>query len=657
MLYSFDIFDTCIGRVLLYPKDVHRAVAYEYLAQSESKKNNEATVRALAQLRIKKERQWHEERAGKEPLLEDILRTYPEELHGVPLNPSLLYELEVQIDKRVSFLIAHHAERIAELRKQGASIVFISDMYHSVRVIRSLLERHCLIEEGDKLYVSSEWGTTKRDGTLFLDVAKDLDVSPRVITHWGDNKRADFLQGRRRGLKAYWWRDGSHNRYERPLYSDDELESADFLFQSKFIGVSRACRLMAPGEVQGSDLFYNVGLPLLVSFVRRLLSQAHERNIEKLLFVSRDGQVFMRIAESLEVPFAKPELVYFYSSRQALFFATIDELKKDKLEWLLLGGQSRCLRDVLKRLSLSLKEVSDCLKKYELTSFWDRALPENRTADFWEMIESADFHLLLKERMQQACMGLKAYFLEMGLDHGKRYAFVDVGWHLRMQAALSRFIEDEFSDGAIPEPFGFYCGVNTFKANGIDASSYDAYFEEASMELDGSSFFKNSRLIEEVFTANVEAQLVGYQPVAGSCELLFSREKRKNAKHIELLAKRDDSLERYLKMVNEHLADYWNDSIAREIVARNVRLFFDNPYRREALMLVGVTAGDDQNEANEVSLVEPFTFTGLFRYSLGRIRGEPVRLPAWKMGAVKASNLFLRIVFRCIFKGIKLISK
>ena len=92
------------------------------------------------------------------------------------------------------------------LINRNTRVFLISDMYLPATVIAEMLKK-CGIEGYEKLYVSSEYGSTKRNGGLFEKVITENRIDRKRMIHIGDHPLADWLIPMRKcGIKAFLYR-------------------------------------------------------------------------------------------------------------------------------------------------------------------------------------------------------------------------------------------------------------------------------------------------------------------------------------------------------------------------------------------------------------------------------------------------------------------
>ena len=113
-----------------------------------------------------------------------------------------LVELEKEIERENLMVNPRILEVIEQKRAEGWQIAFISDMYLDAEFLGGVLRDHGCMKEGDRLFVSSEWGARKDTGELYDVVRREL--MPTEWCHWGDNRRSDVEMAHSKGVMPMW---------------------------------------------------------------------------------------------------------------------------------------------------------------------------------------------------------------------------------------------------------------------------------------------------------------------------------------------------------------------------------------------------------------------------------------------------------------------
>ena len=196
-IISFDVFDTLIIRPgLKTPSDLFD------LIHPEDPTFKARRLEAVGISRLEAEAKGLEDRT-----LTDIYKHLPEydekdeinaELSVCKANPEALKFFNT-VKK------AGKAGKDSKDGKAGKRVVIISDMYLDRPTIENILTNSGFELEGVNVYVSSEYGLTKRSGNLFKKVLREEGMVGREgeVLHIGDHFISDYLNPRKCGMKSF----------------------------------------------------------------------------------------------------------------------------------------------------------------------------------------------------------------------------------------------------------------------------------------------------------------------------------------------------------------------------------------------------------------------------------------------------------------------
>ena len=140
-----------------------------------------------------------------ELMTEEFRKKYGDEAERIAGE---LKELEIKTELEVCRADPWMKKLYEKLLDQGKRVVITSDMYLPETVMEEILAKcgyYRKIEDRngyEKLYVSSEYGLTKRSGRLFNVLIQDLGSDSREIVHIGDNPVSDYIRARQAGIGA-----------------------------------------------------------------------------------------------------------------------------------------------------------------------------------------------------------------------------------------------------------------------------------------------------------------------------------------------------------------------------------------------------------------------------------------------------------------------
>ena len=198
-IISFDVFDTLVIRSVKTPSDVFDLVESAYNTESSAK-----AISGYKSIRMNAEQKARRESVYNEITLEEIFNNL-NDIYGVEVC-NRLKEIELKTELEVCHTNDEMAAFYRRMKDEGKRIVIVSDMYLSGEEIGRILEK-CGFADYERLYVSSDYRKTKRDGSLFDQVITDCCVTDvSRILHIGDHPRSDYSVPKNKGLKAFLYR-------------------------------------------------------------------------------------------------------------------------------------------------------------------------------------------------------------------------------------------------------------------------------------------------------------------------------------------------------------------------------------------------------------------------------------------------------------------
>lgn len=560
-LASFDIFDTTLFRKCGKPESIFLLTAQRLYPTDKAQRE------AFYIWRRRKSRCQCKSPTDKEETLEDMysdsyLKGFPEYTPLQLMNAELLTEQDNLIPN------PEIADRITNLRERGYQIAFISDMYLPSSFLRGLLTKHKIMQEDDNLFVSCEENARKDNGSLFAKIRKDL--SPREWIHVGDNFRSDYKMARKNGIRATLV-DFGFNDAERLLMSAN-AETIHHHEIDILAGYSRAWRLANKNNAY-AEIAADFTAAIYIPYVKWIIRQARDRKIERLYFLSRDGYILMKIAESLNV--TDIQLRYLFVSRKSLTPGFMADFTQDNLLDIS-DGHSIVRKDVNSILSL-LQTSREELSQHNIDlPLGDKIQNIHEQETFLNMIFGSSITDLLKERASIAEESLVRYFRQEGMFDNTKSAMVDVGWLGTSRLMVNRILNRQGHDSTP----SFYFGVRNDVLSPA-AGDYITYFMP---EMVG---YQSMPLIENYLSSSPYQTTTGYMETDGKIVPVFKN--NKNFCHSEV------------SLANTNASEW----IASEIA--NTNIFSD-----EALSLWAKTSLDILTGLKANINLKPFVNTANF---------------------------------------------
>lgn len=333
---TFDVFDTLLLRPLARPEDAF------YLLGAR------LGYPDLRRLRIQAE----EEARRRKELAAGSREVSLEEIWAVLALETGLSQTEgMAAERRLEFDLCranpYFLPVVAALRRQGKTLAVLSDMYLEEETVAALLDR-CGFGTFDACLVSGERGSSKSGGGLYR-LAQKLLGPGRACAHVGDDPWADQRQAEAAGWAAFPYR--NVHRAGAPYRAEDMSPIVGSLYR----GLVNA-RLHNGAELHSRawEYGYVYGGLFAVGYCRFVERLRRELGADRLLFLSRDGAVLLRVYQRL-YPAEGERAVYARWSRLAAAKITADRFRGEYFRRFLThkAGQGFSLGQVLESMELT----------------------------------------------------------------------------------------------------------------------------------------------------------------------------------------------------------------------------------------------------------------------------------------------------------------
>lgn len=445
---SFDIFDTLIKRDCKEPIEVFELM----------EKNLGERFIGFANKRILAERKCLEISNGKEITLDDIYSNFQCEK-----NWDLEFLKEKEIETELQLCQKNKAmEALYEYAVEHCSaVILVTDMYLPRNIIEEILSK-TKIKGYKRIFISSEVGKTKRTGELYKIVINELYKDGIIakahdIIHIGDNFKSDYMRPKQFGIRSIHIPKNSYNTFilypGKPL---TDVQKKEYLTLISYI---------SNHECVNNTWFERIGYeslgPVLYGFSMWIKRQVDQERIDKIFFLSRDGQLMKRAYEYMNSE--QRELCYMYGSRRALIVPTLWACKTiDEMFESMFMPRVSTLNAVISKLGLDELAYESLAQKYGLRYNvfyeYDSFKKEEKFVNFFESIKKDIINNSINE-YHKVVQYLKS------IEFRGKVALVDIGWHGNMQKALKKICQLADIDVTI---LGLYIGIKPY---GTDACS------------------------------------------------------------------------------------------------------------------------------------------------------------------------------------------
>lgn len=430
---SFDVFDTLLLRPVCRPEDLFYLVG-ERLGYPDFKN---LRMRAEEAARKECERlEGHRET--------DLFRIYGwlEREAGICAEEGM--RAEERAEEELCFANPYLLETFRILKERGKRIIALSDMYLSEKQIRRMLEK-CGFAGLEGCLVSCGQRCSKSDGGLY-EAAKRLFGPDRSFVHIGDNPVSDGENAKRAGWSSV--------RYQNVNESGKAYRAVEMspVAGSIYRGLVNA---WLHNGLTCYDKDYEYGFVyggiFALGYCQFIHACAKARGTEKILFLSRDGDILKQVYDRLYPQEAKAGRTrYALWSRLAAAKLSAGFYRQDYFRRFLFHkvNQGYTLREIFS--TMELEDLLDGIEdpRAQLTDK-NAGVVKDYLCGRWEEV------LAHYEKQNEEA---KAYY-EEALSGCRTAAAVDIGWAGSGALALDYLVNRIWKLGC--DITGIVAGTNT----------------------------------------------------------------------------------------------------------------------------------------------------------------------------------------------------
>jgi FMN phosphatase YigB (HAD superfamily) len=555
----------------------------------------------------------------------------------------LCMDEELRLEDELIRPVPDARDLIMALAQRG-KVAFLSDMYLPAAFIKGQLQKHGLWPNECALYVSAEYGCSKRDGSLFREVLAREGIVARRARHIGNDAVSDGRGARAARLRVNLDTRCTLNRYEQIL---QEAASETDGVGSFMAGASRLARLRASnGDAQCRALWEvaaGVAAPTLTAYVIWLFQRAHDLGIRRLYFVSRDGQILMEIARQLSAKWNLDfELRYLYGSRQAWHLPALSAVNERELSWMLTYTTFLSVETAFARVCIEPEYADAQLTKNGFRKEdWQRNLKSAERERLRAVFSDPSVSQKIIAEAQKRRSIVVRYLKQEGLFDCTPSAIIDVGLTGKTLDSLSALFHDK---GVRAVPYGFFFGLVADVSNvepvrspreGFYVDSHRGKSEPVTLE------HRNTML--EMFCAGDHGQVCSYAERGGIVEPVLKEPT--NALVLKW------GLTEVRKAVSAFVKEFeWQRSAISDfqplgrVIGKAMKEFWSHPTYQEAHAWGSFPYIDDQTEAYWKPLAEPFTILDVSHAARGRVIQKHIH--SWNAASGILTSVSLRAGMR-----------
>ena len=447
---SFDIFDTLIFRPVCAPTDLFFFMGekLKFMDFERIRKEMEFKVRQKA----------YKERGSYEVTLEKIYEEV-EKWTGISKEAGIRIETEMELEFCFAnpYMLEVYRSLCEKVKGTEKKIICVSDMYLTSEALNKMLKK-CGYDEFEDIFISCEYGKSKADGALYREVMKKYGSDKKYI-HVGDNPESDGKQAKKSGWEPVHY--ANVNIVGMPYRAED----MSIITGSLYRGIVNSRLYNGLKQFTSEyELGFIYGGIFVVGYCQFIHEYVRNHQIEKLLFLSRDGDVIQKVYEYL-YPEDCIKCEYVYWSRTV---ATKLMAKYDRYDFLRRFvdhkvNQKVTVREVYR--SMGLEDLLDSNKEEFLKDNNAKKIKESLIAR-WEDVMTC---------YQSLSEAGKLYYKKV-LNGCKNALAIDVGWAGSGALALNTLVNKEWKLDC--EITGMIAGSNSVHNAEPNATESFLYTEE-----------------------------------------------------------------------------------------------------------------------------------------------------------------------------------
>lgn len=511
---SFDIFDTLVLRPFTKPNDLFKILGMKYYLSDFNRIRTNAS--ALARDKVE----------HREVKIEDIYKEV-NLMTNIDVKEGAKYEFEAE--KNICYANPYMVQIFNTLVNSGKEVIIISDMYYSKKQIKEILD-NCNIKGYTNLYISNEYKKSKKNHQLFEYVANKYKKNKKII-HIGDTYESDIEPADLIGWDAYY--------YPKTVTFDNKIIKyrISYNIRSVYNAIiqNRFYNGLTDDNITNSKYKYGfvAGGFLALGYTKWIHDIAKNENYDKILFLSRDGDVLKKVYDYLydDIPSE-----YVYWSRHAGIKSTIE---RDLAYFI--------FQFIERRVKLTNKTtVKELLKDAELDFLIPKLKQISINKNQFINSDICDkIIMLIKDNIEEVRKisidyktAAKKYF-EPILKNCSKVLIVDIGWKGSSLTSLKYLIEEVWKfpiivKGTLIGNYAYKKGYDTSMLQSGDIRAY-AFSETLNMDyalIHQKNLEISNSIVEALFSAK-HATFVKYILNEKNEAIPVFSDKNSNNEHVE----------------------------------------------------------------------------------------------------------------------------
>jgi|GEM_PF-1331859 len=636
-VHSFDVFDTCISRTYEKPTDLFFHLGSLIAPTFAKKEAVDDFSNLFMHARVLAEKKAYKMHGRKKSCKMYEIYSLLELPPYCAYSKKKIMDLEKKLEYEASYSIEKTKSIISNLRKEKKRIVFVSDMYLDKDFIKMLLIKNGFFKIGDNIYVSSDTYLTKRSGDLYKLLLKNENIKAQELLHYGDNKYSDIHVAKKMGIDTVYI-DFTNIRTNEIVFPSQKFNPQIRRLNSipKFIRLTKAENL--EGNQQN---FFSMVAPILVAFTAWAIIEASKKNIKRLYFSARDGELPFKIAKLL-CRNEGIQIKFLYGSRKAWLLPSTNI---EDEQWKFIAAPKKeksSIKDCLERLGFNELEIHNLSGKL---TFSNSELSHKFSSEMClkkidELLKKKTFIEIFEKKIEAARNDCTAYLIQEGFFEKISWAIVDSGWTLKTQASLRKIIEAH--DKSTPTK-GLYFGLSPDCLSDMHAGEALSFINERKF------FYQKAIAIEHCFFPSDLETTIGYRINEDRVVPIFNISKEKNGEYI-FSKKLHEYVIAYTQAINDLNINYNIFYEHSSYLKANLINILSHPKKEIAKIFSELYVDFDIRQTNEnrIKLIKYLNLNDIIKIILGVLNIRQRDPHFWPEASAELSSSIPKILLKTL---------
>lgn len=356
---SFDIFDTLLLRAVDKPQDIFLQLGRFAIEKGYTRNNltplEFKKIRTISETKAfeNRRKQCKNSELDNEVTLIDIYNEMPKNLGDL----NKIMNLEIEIEKKYTFLNPVTYELLKYLKGQGKKILLISNMYLSKDQIKDILiSNEFDFNLIDDLIVSCEVSMNKSSGKLFEYTMKRYSIDSKEIIHIGDNFDCDIQGAKKAGIDFI--------KYDVSIRENTVIDIEKYKYGSilpELKSLRKVISNLTNNYNEEEKFWFRFGAsiigPVLTIFSQYTIDRAMEEDIKVIRPFMREAVVLEPLLKrAAEVKNYECDIKSLYISRAATFLPAMENITANSLDSIFSIKNIR-FQDAMKIIGLELEDM------------------------------------------------------------------------------------------------------------------------------------------------------------------------------------------------------------------------------------------------------------------------------------------------------------